>query len=324
MRFVNRDWKDKPTILTSADTLAEVEKLATGTTKEIYPKIYKGEYTKDYKLQSSVREKLNESYHHKCGYCETFCKAEIEHYRPKKKVTKEPTHPGYYWLAYEWSNLLPSCRYCNTEGGKGNHFTIAGSRVNSPDFLPNGKLDKQKCLPNHLPLKGEMPYLLHPEIDDPKNHLGFTPNPQKVGIDIIPIDLGHTLLSRGSETIRICNLNREYLRLHRLDCVIKNILEEISRIFKLRKENLIQSDVDLIRALKIVLAGFETKSNDEKRQHTLLWWYITQSVENFKTLIFPLIETQNEKTILEAVINSYLKDKVNLTTATDNQTNKEL
>jgi hypothetical protein len=27
---------------------------------------------------------------------------------------KEFEHPGYYWLAYEWTNLLPSCYDCNS------------------------------------------------------------------------------------------------------------------------------------------------------------------------------------------------------------------
>jgi hypothetical protein len=40
----------------------------------------------------------------------------VEHFRPKagwiqdnEKINK----PGYYWLAYEWNNLLLSCQICN-------------------------------------------------------------------------------------------------------------------------------------------------------------------------------------------------------------------
>jgi len=56
-----------------------------------------------------------------CAYCEGryaaggFCDA--EHYRPKNEVTeaREPvSHPGYFWLAYEWYNLLLACRKCNS------------------------------------------------------------------------------------------------------------------------------------------------------------------------------------------------------------------
>jgi hypothetical protein len=33
------------------------------------------------------------------------------------------TQPGYYWLAYEWSNLLISCQLCNQEFKK-NRFPL--------------------------------------------------------------------------------------------------------------------------------------------------------------------------------------------------------
>ena len=56
-------------------------------------------------------------------YCESPVTStnfgDAEHYRPKKAVTdkKRDTvqygvvpHPGYYWLAYDWRNLLPALR----------------------------------------------------------------------------------------------------------------------------------------------------------------------------------------------------------------------
>ena len=63
----------------------------------------------------------------KCAYCEdrivSTQPGDIEHYRPKGCVTNEDgsrvmvdanggkkvPHPGYYWLAYEWTNLLYAC-----------------------------------------------------------------------------------------------------------------------------------------------------------------------------------------------------------------------
>jgi len=76
----------------------------------------------------------------------------VEHYRPKGKVTVRTDendqtsrevidHPGYFWLAYEWYNLILSCPYCNTSHatedqkekikhpGKLNEFRINGKRV---------------------------------------------------------------------------------------------------------------------------------------------------------------------------------------------------
>ena len=70
-------------------------------------------------------------FHGKCVYCETNVAAshpgDIEHWRPKNRVTHESgrtieietedgstvQHPGYYWLAYEWRNLLFACEDCN-------------------------------------------------------------------------------------------------------------------------------------------------------------------------------------------------------------------
>jgi hypothetical protein len=50
-------------------------------------------------------------------------------------------HPGYFWLAYEWCNLLPACEDCNrcsrrkTGGeliGKGTRFPVRGQHVAAP------------------------------------------------------------------------------------------------------------------------------------------------------------------------------------------------
>ncbi len=54
-------------------------------------------------------------FHNKCAYCESDLgdSLEVEHFRPKGGVTGEHLHKGYWWLAHEWSNLLPSCPPCN-------------------------------------------------------------------------------------------------------------------------------------------------------------------------------------------------------------------
>jgi hypothetical protein len=66
----------------------------------------------------------------KCAYCEIKIAGgffgEGEHYRPKGKITvredgkrisvdQKPgvPHPGYFWLAYDFTNLLPACDLCN-------------------------------------------------------------------------------------------------------------------------------------------------------------------------------------------------------------------
>lgn len=73
----------------------------------------------------------------KCAYCESPLKFDAnkgvaDHFRPKGGVTSkigEKTfpvsvrfetgidleHPGYFWLAYDWRNILPACSHCNSK-----------------------------------------------------------------------------------------------------------------------------------------------------------------------------------------------------------------
>ena len=101
---------------------------------------------------SGAREALFSMHHGKCCYCERrrdkAREPDVEHYRPKGGVKGE-THPGYWWLAYKWQNLLWSCKSCN-EDKKGTYFPVAGSRVSDE----NGDLAT------------ENPLLLNPAVDD--------------------------------------------------------------------------------------------------------------------------------------------------------------
>ncbi len=142
--------------------------------------------------------------HRKCMYCEGAYIAgshnDAEHYRPKKAVTEGRSsidHPGYYWLAYEWQNVLLSCQKCNeshsngTDGrhpGKLNEFPIGGSRVSEPHENPEEWWSE---------LEAENPLLLHPYFDYPEEHF----RAGKHGL-IIP------LTERGRITRDVCDLNR--------------------------------------------------------------------------------------------------------------------
>lgn len=79
--------------------------------------------TKSFKVYSSppVKELLISMFKGKCAYCEIFTSAgfdgDVEHYRPKGGVTDADLvrfkHPGYWWLAMVWDNLVLSCQHCN-------------------------------------------------------------------------------------------------------------------------------------------------------------------------------------------------------------------
>lgn len=84
----------------------------------------------------AVRDAFERYSDGKCWYVE--CKSpgadnDIDHYRPKSSVAQDPTHPGYYWLAFDWKNLRLSCQRANRRrrdpeigetGGKGDNFPL--------------------------------------------------------------------------------------------------------------------------------------------------------------------------------------------------------
>lgn len=67
--------------------------------------------------EHDVKEALFGMSQGKCAYCEGYVEKgslEVEHYRPKGSV-EGSDHPGYWWLALNWKNLLPACAACNKE-----------------------------------------------------------------------------------------------------------------------------------------------------------------------------------------------------------------
>jgi uncharacterized protein (TIGR02646 family) len=64
-----------------------------------------------------VRPALTAMFNGKCAYCESpvsgSSQTDIEHYRPKGGISDRADHPGYWWLAMDWTNLVLSCMHCN-------------------------------------------------------------------------------------------------------------------------------------------------------------------------------------------------------------------
>jgi hypothetical protein len=120
-------------------------------------------------IWAELKWHLFDLFHGKCAYCESkpiaVTTGDVEHYRPKAKVTGDgnwqgdPDHPGYYWLAYDINNLLPSCELCNRHFGKMNRFPVKGPHARDAASLAN----EEPLLLN--------PY--HPTIN-PHEHLSFT------------------------------------------------------------------------------------------------------------------------------------------------------
>ena len=129
----------------------------------------------------------------KCAFCETdaltVSPGDVEHYRPKAAVDGDPAHKGYYWLAYDLQNYLPSCGNCNSSG-KMNKFPVSGTRAYGPTD----------------DLTAEKPDLLNPfdpQDDDPNKHLQFV-----IGNIDNPAGTVGSTTHRGNQTIEILELNR--------------------------------------------------------------------------------------------------------------------
>lgn len=185
----------------------------------------------------------------KCAYCETKIwktnqPGDVEHFRPKGRIMDEngkpvmltkgsqKPHPGYYWLPYDWKNLLLACKLCNSPMkdpetgktmGKWDLFPVADEfRATHPGEEIN-----------------EKPLFLHPVFDNPEDHFEFD---EKTGI------LGGKT-PRAKACLEILGLNRDGLIEGRQDAY-KNVLARASLALNLAAENLSLSDLSFLEAYK--------------------------------------------------------------------------
>jgi hypothetical protein len=181
-----------------------------------------------YKEQKAIYFDTHSNFHGKCAYCESLIASnqpgDVEHFRPKGRITdannrpvmiddgagNKIPHPGYYWLAYRFENLLPSCIDCNRPSkgnstgiliGKWDQFPVRGDNA----LNPGDEIDEE-------------PLLIHPIDEDPENHL-----------EVDNIGVLHSKDDRGEKCIEIFGLNlREALVNER-----KNIYDDVKDKAKL-------------------------------------------------------------------------------------------
>jgi uncharacterized protein (TIGR02646 family) len=125
-------------------------------------------------IYSAVKTELEDRHHGKCCYCETrindhkpHADSFVEHWRPKRSSRQarggKRIRPGYYWLAYDWDNLLLSCLFCNRQ--KNDLFPLANPA--------------SRATHHGMRIEDEIPEILKPDGDqDPRAHIrfdGYTP-----------------------------------------------------------------------------------------------------------------------------------------------------
>jgi hypothetical protein len=190
--------EDAPNILTSrgnAKTESDCQQYdlhpndySSGTsTFEIDSKIYG---------HSSVKDALILAQHDKCFACESRVShisfGDVEHYRPKggyRQYEGDPLQtPGYYWLAYDWTNLFFACQICNQRFKK-NLFPLQdpATRMRSHHDKANIAL--------------EQPLFIDPSTEDPEEFISFRKE--------IPYAVDGNI--RGQTTIDALGLSRESL-----------------------------------------------------------------------------------------------------------------
>lgn len=142
-----------------------------------------------------VKAALERVQHGKCCFSEAkFVNddAHVEHFRPKgyveDKTTGNISYPGYYWLAYDWSNLL-YCKSTTNSSIKRNFFPLIGTGGRKA---------------NHTDGRVEKNVLIDPSAEDPRKHI------------IFEYEEIRGITSRGKQTITLLDLRNGQLHEARL------------------------------------------------------------------------------------------------------------
>jgi len=113
---------------------------------------------------NAVRVALKQHQHNKGCYSEAKFSVEqphIEHFRSKSSVrsdeSSERRYPGYYWLAYTWSNLF---------------LSKAGINSLKSDIFPLEN-EESRAQSHHDDIASENPLLIDPSHEDPRDHIRF-------------------------------------------------------------------------------------------------------------------------------------------------------
>jgi uncharacterized protein (TIGR02646 family) len=141
---------------------------------------------------TNIKSVLRDGQNGKCAFCEqsvsSVSHGDIEHFRPKKGYSQNLndtlSYPGYYWLAYEWDNLLFCCQICNQRYKK-NLFHLRNPELRAKNHNSNVKYEK--------------PFYINPARENPKFLIGFNEE----------VAYGKDKAHRGKKTIEGIGLNRK-------------------------------------------------------------------------------------------------------------------
>lgn len=244
----------------------------------------------------SVVEALDKIYAGKCGWCETYLGVSspliIDHYRPKKAVKNDAGHPGYYWLSYEWSNLISCCSTCNNRKSHSFPLTDENNRVrHPPDDRTQWRADSESMLK-------ESPLLLHPEIDFPD---------EIIGININGVILEKNGSSKGKATIELCDLNRPKLISERKKIIIgfrKSLWHMVFFIKDLVEKGRMNKEEFLSALKEEFLTGFNwlLEIGKPEQQYSSVG---KSMLENFDKFFIETLPDEDTREILEKAFKQF-------------------
>ena len=190
-----------------------------------------------------VKERLVTLQQGKCCFCESKIRhisyGDVEHYRPKAGwvQNKEPINkPGYYWLAYDWDNLLLSCQLCNQQFKK-NYFPLL--------------TENSRARNHNEDINNEDPLFIHPANENPEEYIEFN--------EEMPIAVDNKI--RGTVTITNLGLDRELLNEQR-----KKTLNMVSDIYNLAK-NFPDNPPELKKVAKDKITKYHVDSGRDETEY---------------------------------------------------------
>ena len=262
MIAVKRDRVQTPAVLTEKSGRAERERIRAAKFFLTPKEQRTGTLTFHVYKDNAVKDALEKLFNRKCAYCESRYTAtqplDIDHWRPKSDVDLAPWEtcldfPGYYWLASDWDNLLPSCIDCNRRRSQitlpADSLQAAGKGTAFPIYEPTARARSYK------ELASEQPLLLNPCVDEPSEHL-------EVHRDDESVIAAKSGSRRGAASINVYGLNRVGLVLARRErlFVIRHHLYQLTRLMELHAtvrdskvflvEELIQRELEILANMR--------------------------------------------------------------------------
>lgn len=189
-------------------------------------------FYKAYK-NDKVKKALKDLFHGKCAYCESkvsgSSQTDIEHYRPKGGVEGRPGHPGYWWLAMRWENLVLSCMHCNQHRrqlllDKEMSEKQIEQAIVKNDLQTSGKknafpTEDNNFVEDHtIGVAGENPLLIDPTITNPEPLIDWA---EREDFALAVAVNGN---ARAQTTIDVLGLNRQWLCEQRMTLLSELIL----------------------------------------------------------------------------------------------------